>query len=478
MRQLARAFEFASNLAHGLVPGLRVHGAGNIPAAPDTFDPTTRLGTRDGFLDALNRRSASAANRGEAAVALVEIDAFHKLEERHDHVTIAAYLRHCAARLVEPLEPEAVTAHLGGPRFAVALTGRNATSLEHGLQVATRIQQALAAPCQLESGAIQATASVGLAMSDRITNPDARALLHAATCALVEAQRNGPAAVRSFSDGMRQRIASRSRLSRDAQAALEIGQIQPYFQPQFDLATGHLAGFEALSRWHHPKRGLVSPAEFLPVLRETGRMEQLGQLMVSGALDALRHWDGLGHHVPRVGVNFSTDELQSPHLVDRIAMTLETRDIAPERLVIEVLETVVARCADDQVARNLAGLSRLGCGIDLDDFGTGYASITNIRTLSINRIKIDRSFIARVDEDSEQQDMIAAILTMADRLNLQTLAEGVETPGERAMLTRLGCGYAQGFLFARPMPRDEADRWLADLGALADRMVELPRRRA
>jgi EAL domain-containing protein (putative c-di-GMP-specific phosphodiesterase class I) len=330
----------------------------------------------------------------------------------------------------------------------------------------------------LESGAIQATASVGLAMSDRITNPDARSLLHAATCALVEAQRNGPAAVRSFSDGMRKRIASRSRLGRDAQVALEIGQIQPYFQPQFDLATGHLAGFEALSRWHHPKRGLVSPAEFLPFLRETGRMEQLGQLMVSGALDALRHWDELGHNVPRVGVNFSTDELQSPHLVDRIAMTLETRDIAPERLVIEVLETVVARCADDQVARNLAGLSRLGCGIDLDDFGTGYASITNIRTLSINRIKIDRSFITRVDEDSEQQDMIAAIMTMADRLNLQTLAEGVETPGERAMLTRLGCGYAQGFLFARPMPRDEADRWLADLGALADRMVELPRRRA
>jgi EAL domain-containing protein (putative c-di-GMP-specific phosphodiesterase class I) len=179
-----------------------------------------------------------------------------------------------------------------------------------------------------------------------------------------------------------------------------------------------------------------------------------------------------------VGVNFSTEELRSPQLVDRLAMTLDTRDIAPHRLVIEVLETVVARCADDQVARNLAGLSRLGCGIDLDDFGTGYASITNIRKLSINRIKIDRSFITRVDEDTEQQDMIAAILTMADRLTLQTLAEGVETPGERDMLTRLGCEYAQGFLFARPMPLAETDDWLATRRTAPAPTVNLRRRSA
>lgn len=502
MRRSGKAFEFFSSRGRIAALGLALLAAGGLAAsaawaalamigaallafggrsiapAHSRGHATTRPGTRDGFLAVLDQRAATGRADSRTAVALVEIDDFNTLEERYDHGTIADYLRHCADNLAQPLGPGDVTAHLDGSRFAVALTGPNAASLEHGLQIATRLQQALAAPFTSENGTIQSTVSVGFALPNRVETPDARTLLHAATCALIEARRNAPAAIRSFSDGMRKRIASRSRLCRDLESGLGSGQIQSYFQPQFDLASGHLAGFETLTRWHHPKLGLVSPAEFLPVLRENGRMDELGQLMVSNALDALRHWDGLGHEVPQVGVNFSTDELRSPHLVDRIAMTLDARDIAPRRLVIEVLETVVAQCADDQVARNLAGLSRLGCGIDLDDFGTGYASITNIRKLSINRIKIDRSFIARVDEDPEQQDMIAAILTMADRLNLQTMAEGVETPGEQSMLTRLGCEFAQGFLFARPMPRDEADDWLAHLAVSRDRKVELPRRLA
>ncbi|HKL69428.1 putative bifunctional diguanylate cyclase/phosphodiesterase [Salibaculum sp.] len=456
---------------------LSAHRERALTGADACNDPATRLGTRDGLIAQLTARAPQASS-GQTAVILAEIDDFHQLEERHVRTVIEAFLRHCADCLLGPLAQGDLTAHLDGPRFAVAMTGADACSLETTLQRATRLQQALSTPFQSSCGAIQATASVGFALSDRIKSPDPEELMQAATCALVEAQRSAPAAIRSYSDGMRKRIASRSRLSRDVETGLATGQIRPYFQPQFDLGSGRLAGFEALSRWHHPKLGLVSPAEFLPILRDSGRMDHLGQLMVSNTLDALRHWDDRGHDVPQVGVNFSTEELQSPQLVDRLAMTLETRDIAPHRLVIEVLETVVARCADDQVARNLAGLSQLGCGIDLDDFGTGYASITNIRKLSINRIKIDRSFIARVDEDIEQQDMIAAILTMADRLHLQTLAEGVETPGEQAMLTRLGCGYAQGFLFARPMPLDEADSWLAELGTSRTPAVEMRRRSA
>jgi EAL domain-containing protein (putative c-di-GMP-specific phosphodiesterase class I) len=146
--------------------------------------------------------------------------------------------------------------------------------------------------------------------------------------------------------------------------------------------------------------------------------------------------------------------------VDRIEWELDRHELTPDRLVIEVLETVVANRSEDVVIRNLAGLARLGCCLDLDDFGTGHASITSIRRFSIERIKIDRSFVTRIDDDLEQQKMVTAILTMAERLGLDTLAEGVETAAERAMLARLGCGHVQGFGIARPMPIKETDAWI------------------
>ena len=163
----------------------------------------------------------------------------------------------------------------------------------------------------------------------------------------------------------------------------------------------------------------------------------------------------------RSTANFSTEELRDPRLSDRIQPQLKHHDLSPDRLVVEVLETVVANHADDIVLRNLSALAQLGCKLDLDDFGTGHASITSIRRYSVERIKIDRSFVTRIDNDTEQQKMVSAILTMADRLGLDTLAEGVETPEEQAMLAKLGCGHVQGFGIARPMPAEEVDAWIS-----------------
>jgi EAL domain-containing protein (putative c-di-GMP-specific phosphodiesterase class I) len=182
--------------------------------------------------------------------------------------------------------------------------------------------------------------------------------------------------------------------------------------------------------------------------------------MLQNALTALQDWDARGICIPRVGVNFSNAELCDPRLLDRIGWELDRFEVSPDRLVVEVLETVVAARSDDVVIGNLAGLARIGCCLDLDDFGTGHASITSIRRLSIERIKIDRSFVTRIDDDPEQQRMVAAILTMAERLGLDSLAEGVETAGERAMLVQLGCGHLQGFGIARPMPFVETLDWI------------------
>jgi EAL domain-containing protein (putative c-di-GMP-specific phosphodiesterase class I) len=259
---------------------------------------------------------------------------------------------------------------------------------------------------------------------------------------------------------MRRSAGAKSTFADDAAAALNAGQILPWFQPQISTDTGRITGFEALARWQHPDRGLISPAEFLPLLEQTGQLERLGEVMLYHTLIALRDWDAAGLNVPRAAINITMDELHNPKLIDRIRWELDRFDLTPARLAIEVLENVVAAAPEDIVARNINGLARLGCAIDLDDFGTGHASISSIRRFAVGRIKIDRSFVLKVDRDPEQQRMVNAILTMADRLGLDTLAEGVETLGEHAMLAQLGCGHVQGFGIARPMPFDQTIDWI------------------
>jgi EAL domain-containing protein (putative c-di-GMP-specific phosphodiesterase class I) len=259
---------------------------------------------------------------------------------------------------------------------------------------------------------------------------------------------------------MRARVDARNYLVAEVAGAFDRGEVQAYFQPQVSVRTGSITGFEALARWQHPERGLLPPAEFLPAVEQTGLMGRLGQKMIEAALTALRDWEAGGYYVPCVGVNFSNAELCDPRLVDRIAWELDRFGLTPDRLVVEVLETVVAGHSDDAVVQNLSGLARLGCCLDLDDFGTAQASIMSIRRFSIERIKIDQSFVTGIDRDTEQQRMVGAIITMAERLGLDTLAEGVESPAEQAMLARLGCGHVQGFGIARPMPFAETGPWM------------------
>ena len=251
----------------------------------------------------------------------------------------------------------------------------------------------------------------------------------AARLALREAQNNGPNAIRAFSDEMRRKSRNRAELREEVVTALERGQIQPWFQPQISTDTGLVTGFEALARWNHPNRGMVPPAAFLQAIKQAGKLERLAEVMMYHSFTALKAWDSAGIHVPHIGVNFAGPELSNPKLVEKIKWELDRFDLAPERLVVEVLETVVADASDDTITKNINDLSELGCRIDLDDFGTGHASIASIRRFSVSRIKIDRSFVMKADRDPEQQRMISAILTMAERLEVETLAEGAQITG-------------------------------------------------
>lgn len=394
------------------------------------------------------------------ACLVLQFDEADRFLDRHGRAVQAEMLQRSAERICTALRQGDTVARLEGGGLAVALGPVRRLDLETLVQVAGRLQTAIGAPMAIEGAQIYVTCSVGFCLVSRAPQATGRAMLDAAQVAADEALRNGPGAIRSFSPDMARTRADREARRDLLEAALDEGQIRPHFQPQISTDTGELTGLETLARWHHPERGILSPAEFLPAIEEAGLAERLGEVMMFHALTSLSRWDKAGLAVPCISVNFSGAELQNPRLPERIKWELDRFDLASSRLTVEILETVVTRTDDDVTVQNIAALARLGCNIDLDDFGTGHASITNIRRFGVRRIKIDRSLVTRVDSDREQQKMIAAILSMAERLGIDTLAEGVESAGEHTMLAQLGCRHVQGFAIARPMDFDATTDWI------------------
>lgn len=430
-------------------------------AEPAEF-ATTESGRRTRLMSMLERALRDGAAGGASSVCfVVQIDDMEELARRHGRQAQAEVLARSAERLTAALRPADVVARLEGAAFAIVLEPVRRLDLESAVQIAARLQSSVAVPVSLDATRLQVSASIGFCLSDRAPAPRAQALLDAALLATDDATANGPGAIRAFAPDMIRRQAARVAMREEIEAALDNGQIRPWYQPQISTDTGAISGFEALARWQHPVRGLVSPAEFLPLIEQAGLATRLGEVILREALQALARWDRAGLGVPEVAVNFSAEELRDPKLADKLKWEMDRFDLHPARLTVEVLESVVAETAQDVIVSNIAALARLGCGIDLDDFGTGHASITSIRRFAVRRLKIDRSFVTRIDEDREQQKIVIAVLAMAEQLGLATLAEGVETPGEHAMLAQLGCGDVQGFGIARPMPFEETIDWIA-----------------
>lgn len=434
---------------------------GPLGRRPPQRDPATGLVLRDTLVQELDASfRIPAANGLTFACIVIAIDDADLLVRKHGHGAFAAILRETATRIAGALRQGDVVARLEGACFAAALTPALRVDLESVLQIASRVQSAIEDNVVLHDSEVQISVSVGFCTSDRCADPTGAALVAAAESAMEDASHNGPGAIRAYTIELAEQRADQTALRADLGPALNNGEMQAYFQPQISTDTGEITGFEVLVRWQHPQRGLLTPEAFLPLLQAAGLTERLGEKMLYHALGSMRRWEAAGQRIPTVGVNFSAEELRNPRLPDRIAWELERFSLAPDRLCVEILETVVAGASDDVVVQNVARLAELGCRIDLDDFGTGHASITNIRRFSVSRIKIDRSFVSGMAQDREQQRLVAAILSMAERLGLETIAEGVETPEEHTLLAQLGCAHVQGFGIARPMPEAETLGWI------------------
>lgn len=397
---------------------------------------------------------------GSTGCLVIQFDDAALLCDRLGRTRQSEVLSACVARLRGALRPGDLLYTLEDGSLAVVLAASPRLDPEIMVRIAARLQLVAQQPVPLSSGPVQVTCSIGFCYALQLAQPSGRAILDAAQVAGDEASACLPGAIRGFSAELARARADRDALRASFADAVDKGEVRAWFQPQLSTDSGEVTGIEALVRWQHPERGCLTPAAFLPAIEGSDLMELLGQTMLTQSLAALAEFDRKGVHIPTVGVNFSQQELLDPQLPERLSWTLDRFGLAPSRLTVEVLESVVAGDGDDVLVANIGRIAAMGCGIDLDDFGNGHASITAIRRFALNRLKIDRSLVQNVDLNRDQQNLVTAILSLAERLGLETLAEGVETPGEHALLAQLGCGHVQGYVIAKPMPVEDLAQWL------------------
>jgi diguanylate cyclase len=417
-------------------------------------------------LEALLEQGGAAGGEHVPAAVVLRLDDADRLLERHGERLVAALGEALTLRLGESLRAQDAFCVLPGARFGIAFAPQRGLALSAALAVAHRLQSDLAKPFHFERVSVWPSVSIGLCLNPTAARAAGLGLLEAADRAAGVAVQAGPGGVHSFTASDRPAPGANA-LRGALRRALDTGEICAFFQPQIALATGEVSGIETLARWQHPERGLIPPCEFIPLIEAEGLSTRLAERMLRDGLAALNRLDAQGFHIPNVAVNLSAPELGNPGLADEIAWELDRHDLPAERLVLEIVETVVTHTDDDVVVKNVARLAALGCGIDLDDFGTGHASIANIRRFAVSRIKIDRSFVTNLHRDREQERMVAAILSMAGELGLQSVAEGIESPEEAALLARMGCAHGQGFGIARPMPAGDLVRWMRARGVRA-----------
>lgn len=441
-------------LAASLPPGVLLYRMHLHRIAP--------IAMSDQVIDRLDRTLGEIAAKGGATGCLViQFDDVAHLADRLGRTRQCEVLAASIARLRGALRPGDMLFPMEDGTLAVALSATPRLDSEIMVRIAARLHLLVQQPMTLVDGPVQVTCSIGFCHTQQLRHPDGRTLLDAAQVAGEEATRHRPGAIRGYSDDLARARAERDALRAGFSQAVDRGEIQAWFQPQLSTDSGEVSGIEALVRWRHPQRGLLAPASFLPAIVGSELMELLGQTMLAQSLSALTELDRRGLRVPTVAVNFTAQELRDLQLPDRLQWTLDRFKLAPSRLTVEVLESVVAGDGDEVIASNISRIAAMGCGVDLDDFGTGNASITAIRRFALNRLKIDRSFIREVDQNRDQQKLVTAILSLAERLGLETLAEGVETPAEHALLAQLGCGHVQGYVVARPMPLGDLIHWLS-----------------
>ncbi len=432
-------------------------------------DPLTRLPNRDLLMDRLRTALSQSQRRNKrVAVLIFDLDSFKDVNDSLGHAAGDLVLTEMATRLAGAVRVGDTVARFGGDEIVIV---RETADEEETSRFAARLLDAMTEPVEMEDGSeLFVTACIGVAIS----RPGASAedLVREADAALYRAKDHGRSAIEFFDEDLRSRARSRVDLGASLRRALERGELFLVHQPVVQLGNVTLRGSEALIRWAHPDRGVISPLDFIPLAEETGLIVPVGEWVLAEALRQISRWR---RRFPLAGdyalaVNLSARQLSSPDLVAAVAGALATSEVPPSSVYLEITETTLL----SQVASNLDTLRLLrdlGVHLTVDDFGTGYSSLSYLRQLPIDSLKIDRSFIDGLGVDSHDTAIVEAVIGLAKVLELDVVAEGVETRTQLQLLREMGCRTGQGFLFSEPLDTTEMERFLAAASAASGRLT-------
>ena len=426
----------------------------NVDATADPVAVANLVGSVVPGITAQSISSTVSAAQGSSATIVTlrqsDIDPIGAQLAALPGVTLAPQTR----LLATDLPDSHFLARLGGDEFAIVLprsTGRK--SIE---KVAQRINTILSGSIQLESGEVTVETSIGIALipADGRNSTD---LMRNADLALYQAKEAGRGRFEFFRAQLSEVVRNRLSLSQDLKKAVSEGKdLYVHYQPQVQLDTGHVTGFEALLRWNHPERGLVSPSEFIPIAESSHLICDVGLWVLREAVHQAKAWQDAGEAPRQMAVNVSAAQIWRSDFAVDVAAVLEETGLDPSLLCLELTESLLADHTEGQVRQVLKRLSGLGVTLALDDFGTGYSSLGYLKQLPFNKLKIDRIFIAGATQSVHARELLSGILALARGLNLTTVAEGAELPEEIAMLRDMGCDHVQGFAYAKPQSAEDA----------------------
>ncbi|MBV8980740.1 MAG: EAL domain-containing protein [Acidimicrobiia bacterium] len=414
-----------------------------------THDALTLLPNRRELTERIDAALAARPEDGKVAVLFVDLDRFKLVNDSHGHAVGDQLLVALGARLVESL-PGCVVGRFGGDEYVILCTALTGEVEAQGL--ADRVAGVLHAPFRIGAVEIYASGSVGIAIAD--DGERAEDLIRNADTAMYRSKEEGPGRSAVFDRGMRRWAQARFETERELHHALDAGQFELHYQPLFSVHTGELVRAEALVRWRHPERGLVSPADFIPIAEETRLIVPLGEWVIEEAARQIAQWRADTGAIIPVAVNVAAHQLCSTEVDATIRSALRGAGLDPDALSVEITESAVL--TDEHTARRtLERLRGEGIRVAVDDFGTGYSSLSYLQRLPIDEVKIDRSFIAMLRENETTAVIVASIVDLAHAVGLSVVAEGVEQAPQLMDLGRMGCDIAQGFYLGRPVPASD-----------------------
>jgi diguanylate cyclase (GGDEF)-like protein len=428
-----------------------------------------RLASRDSLTGFYNRSTLTdrlgaerqRAEHSDAAIAVLflDLDNFKEVNDLKGHYWGDQVLREVANRLSKLVPEGAISARWGGDEFVFVLSNLHAAeAAQKASAIALRLRQSVCEPITFGNETVRVDATIGIALFPE-HGRTADELIRAADMAMYAAKESGRGRVRTFDPALAHEMRERHLLEEALREALFNDQLRLEFQPIVDAAGRRCNSLEALVRWDHPARGTIGPAEFIPIAERSGEIISIGRWVLAQACAAAVKWPGIP--APAVSLNVSVAQIIAGCVVDDVRTALASSGLEAHRLHLEVTETVFAS-DHKQIIPTLVALRAMGIRISLDDFGTGFSSLSYLRLLPIDTIKIDKSFVDGMRDESAP--IITAIRTLADAFGIEVIAEGVETPEDAGMLLSMGVNFLQGFLFARPLPKREVARWLLDVG--------------